>query len=126
MTTIMMMSMPTHLSDQSGGRSLSFGFDHDLLLLLHRALHNVLGSLRLLLCDLLGLHSRRVLLRECEVSDRHIVYHDKEVQRSAHEQVADTLRHQLSLRQQLRGIVLSNDSLGDLVHNGWQHALIKV
>lgn len=116
----------TYISDELGGLGLSLGSDDNRLLLLQSALHNVFGTLTVLLGHLLGLHRRRVLLREGQVGDGHVVQLDLEIERALQEQVTHLLTDLVTLGQQLGGVVLSHHSLGHLVHDGRQHADIVV
>jgi hypothetical protein len=86
-----------YISDELGGLGLSLGSDHDRLLLLDGALHNVLGALSVLLRHLLGLHRGGVLLGEGEVRDSHVVQQDVEVRRSADQHLADLPTDELTL-----------------------------
>ena len=75
---------------------------------------------------LLCLDCRRVLPRERQVRDRHILEHNVEHLRTLREHPPDILRHQLALRQQLRRIVLCDDALQRLLYDARQHTLVVV
>mmetsp|Transcript_28017 Transcript_28017/g.47960 ORF Transcript_28017/g.47960 Transcript_28017/m.47960 type:complete len:234 (+) Transcript_28017:318-1019(+) len=114
------------ISDKLGGLGLSLGSDDNRLLLLQGTLHNVLGTLTVLLGHLLGLHRRCVLLREGQVGDGHIVQLDLEVKRALQEQVAHLLADLVTLGQKLGSVVLRHHGLGHLVHDGRQHTDIVI
>mgnify|MGYP000212119544 FL=1 len=74
-----------------------------------------LGSFSLLLCDLFLLNGLGELWPEVQVRDRDVIEHDVKVLAPVCQTVPDLLRNLLSLRQELRGIVASDDRLEDLV-----------
>ena len=97
---------------------------HNLLLL--RTRHHELGLLRALQCHLLLLNGVVEVASERQMRDRHIVQLDVVLLRTLLQQLANTLRHLLSLRQQLLRIVLSDHSLHDLVAQRGKHTVTVV
>ena len=60
-------------ADEFGRLGFTFSVDNNSSLLLQCLLYDLLRSFRVLLSDLFSLYSSCVLLREGQVSDRHIV-----------------------------------------------------
>lgn len=118
--------MMTYISDELCRSGFTLSSNNDGSLLLDGSVDDVLGSLRVLLRDLLRLYCGSVFLREGQMSDGHIIQQDVEIVCSLRQQLSDLKRHHVSLGQQLGGVVLSHHSLGNLIDDRGKNSLIEV
>lgn len=114
------------VTDELGSLGLTLGLDHNRLLLLQSTLDNVLGALSVLLGDLLGLNSGRVFLGEGKVSDTDIIEDDIEFGSAAVQHLANLGTDNVTLREELRSVVLRDDSLGHFVHDGRKNTGVEI
>mmetsp|Transcript_22447 Transcript_22447/g.65256 ORF Transcript_22447/g.65256 Transcript_22447/m.65256 type:complete len:294 (+) Transcript_22447:99-980(+) len=112
------------LADELRAPRRTLSADNDGLLLLLGLVHNEFCTLRLLLSDLLALHSSFILAREVEVGNGHVLHDDVERSRALRQLHRNLLGDLLTPRQQLRGVVVRHHGLGHLVDDGGQHDVV--
>ena len=89
-------------------------------------LHDKLGSLSILLRDLLCLDGRTELLGKVQVSNRDVIQNQTEVLSSGLQLLPNICGHLLSECNQLLGIVICNNCLEDLISDRWQHLFVVI
>ena len=89
-------------------------------------LDEILGSLSLLLSNLLLFDSLAELSSKMKICDRYIIKDDVEVLKSHLETFFDALTDLLSLCDELVSVVAGNNRLQDLVNDGRQYSTIVI
>ena len=114
------------LTDQTSRSGFSLCANDGGFLVLLRLLHHILGTLGLLLGDLLGFDGVGELASEGQIDNGHIIDDDSELATALDQVTLDQTAHLLSLRQKGRGVELGNHLLQHFVHNGRHHTLVPV
>ncbi len=114
------------VSDEFSCLSLTLCSEHGCLGLLFALEDDELGTLGALLGHLLGLNGAGEVSGELQVGDGDVIENDVEFQGAFAEHVANLLGDLLSLRDELLGVVLSNDRLKHFVTNGGKNSLVVV
>mmetsp|Transcript_20743 Transcript_20743/g.28004 ORF Transcript_20743/g.28004 Transcript_20743/m.28004 type:complete len:243 (+) Transcript_20743:313-1041(+) len=114
------------LTKESGSLGFTLSLDDGGALILDCLVDQVLGTLSLLLGDLLLFDGLGELGAEMQISDGDIIEHDVEVAQSLGQAVANLLGDLLSLGQELGGVVAGDHRLEHLIDDGGEHAAIVV
>ncbi|EFA03930.1 hypothetical protein TcasGA2_TC014070 [Tribolium castaneum] len=118
--------IPKRLRQQRSRLSIPFCRNHRRLLILLRLLHQKPGLLRLLLRHLLQLHRKSKLPSKRQMRDGNIVQDDPKLRRPLREVLADLLRDEVTLCDELPGVELRHHGLEHLGGDGREDALFVV
>ena len=112
------------LSDKLGRFALSLGFDDGTLFVLQGFLNDELGSLRVLLSDLLGLDRGRKFSTEGEIDDGNIFHDEMKIDCSFGQTLFNERTDFGTLSQQFRGVELRDDGLENFVDDGGEYSFV--